>query len=58
MPVPGLPGAKGPRAEIDRLFRERADLLQAGCYTEDDPLIQEMDRQIASCQAKLHLLTA
>jgi hypothetical protein len=30
--------------ELDRLIRERDDLLQTGSYTPDDPLIQELDR--------------
>lgn len=33
-------------SEIDRLVRERDDLLVTGCYTKDDPLIIELDRQI------------
>ena len=39
---------KGPKSELHRLTAEREELLQAGCYTADDPLIQEMDRQIQS----------
>ena len=45
--------SKGPRAELDRLRQERSELVATGCYTDDDPLIQEMDRQIASTQARL-----
>ena len=48
---------KGPRSDLDRLQAEKNELLDAGCYTEDDPLIQEMDRQIAQAMAKLNLLT-
>ena len=54
----GLSGAKGPRGDLDRLMREKSSLLEAGCYTDDDPLIQEMDRQIAAAQAKLQMFTA
>lgn len=32
--------------EIQRLLKEREDLMHTGCYTQDDPLIQELDRQI------------
>ena len=31
-----------------------AELVQTGCYTDSDPMIQELDRQIASTQAKLN----
>lgn len=31
-------------SEIDRLAKERDDLLKTGCYTPDDPLIRELDR--------------
>jgi len=30
----------------ERLMREREELLTSGCYSQDDPLIREMDRQI------------
>jgi hypothetical protein len=30
--------------EIERLLRERQDLISSGTYTVDDPLIQELDR--------------
>ena len=33
-------------SEIDRLVRERDDLLVSGCYNKDDPLIIELNRQI------------
>ena len=36
---------KGP-CEWDRLMREREELLQSGCYTNEDPLIKEIERQI------------
>ena len=45
--------SKGPRAELDRLKQERSELVATGCYTDDDPLIQEMDRQIAATQARI-----
>ena len=45
--------SKGPKAELERLRQERAELVATGCYTDDDPLIQEMDRQIAATQARL-----
>lgn len=35
---------KGPKSELQRLLAERDELLSAGCYTQDDPLIQEMGR--------------
>jgi hypothetical protein len=31
-------------SEVDRLMREKEDLLRSGCYTQDDPLIIELDR--------------
>lgn len=33
-------------SEIDRLVREKEDLMRCGLYTPDDPLIMELDRQI------------
>ena len=36
---------KGP-CEWDRLMKEREELLQSGCYTHEDPLIKEIERQI------------
>lgn len=33
-------------SDLDRLIRERDDLMKLGCYTPDDPLIIELDRQI------------
>jgi len=35
---------KGPKTDLQRLQGEKEELIQAGCYTKDDPLIQEMDR--------------
>lgn len=35
---------KGLRTELDRLVNERRELVETGCYTDADPLIQEMDR--------------
>jgi hypothetical protein len=32
--------------DLERLVREREDLMRTNCYTMDDPLIQELDRQI------------
>lgn len=34
----------GPKSDFERLSKERAELVETGCYTPDDPLIQEMDR--------------
>lgn len=57
--IPGVTASlpkQGPKYDLERLTREKAELMDSGAYTEDDPLIQEMDRQIAACQAKLSLL--
>ena len=27
------------QSEVDRLLRDREDLIRTGCYTQDDPLI-------------------
>ena len=40
-------------SEFERLKREREDLLRSGCYTPDDPLILELDRQIRSTQLRI-----
>jgi len=32
--------------EVDRLMKEREELLSTGCYQNDDPLILDFDRQI------------
>ena len=45
--------SRGPKTELDRLLQEREELVQTGCYTEKDPLIQEMDRQIKANTLKL-----
>ena len=34
-----LTQSKGPRAELERLMKERTELVATGCYTDDDPLI-------------------
>ena len=34
----------GGACEWDRLMQERDDLLKTGTYTEDDPLIKEIER--------------
>jgi hypothetical protein len=44
---------KAPHTELDRLIQEREELVGSGCYTVEDPLIQEMDRQIHSNKLKL-----
>lgn len=31
-------------AEIDRLIKEREELMSLGLYTESDPMIQDIDR--------------
>lgn len=36
----------GGSSEVERLMREREELIRSGAYTNDDPLIQELDRQI------------
>ena len=43
----------GGGSELDRLMKEREDLVRTGCYTQDDPLIQELDRQIRACQLRM-----
>jgi hypothetical protein len=40
-------------SEVDRLMKEREDLLKTGCYTPDDPLIIELDRQIRATQLRI-----
>ena len=37
---------QGGACEWDRLMKEREELLLSGVYTQDDPLIKEIDRQI------------
>ena len=41
---------QGGACEWDRLMKEREELLQSGVYTNDDPLIKEIDRQIQASQ--------
>ena len=43
MSRPGNQAANG-ACEWDRLMKEREDLLQTGVYTQDDPLIKEIER--------------
>ena len=46
-PVPGVVSTlpnKGPKGDLERLLREKSELMDSGAYTLDDPLIQEMDR--------------
>ena len=57
VPPPMATSQKGPKGDLERLKRERAELLDAGCYSPDDPLILEMDRQIAAAQAKIDMLS-
>lgn len=40
-------------SEIDRLMQEKEALLATGCYTDDDPLIMDFDRQIKASKLKL-----
>jgi hypothetical protein len=40
--------------ELERLIREREDLMRTGCYTQDDPLIQELERQIRTTQLRMN----
>lgn len=40
-----------PKGEYERLVREREDLMTMGGYGEDDPLIQELNDQIARLEA-------
>ena len=44
-PSPGKKWSVG-GDELERLLREREELMRTGCYSTDDPLIQELDRQI------------
>ena len=38
--------------EVDRLMREKAELIKTGSYTIEDPLIMEIDRQIKASQLR------
>ena len=40
------PTNQGGACEWDRLMKEREELLKTGSYSEDDPLIREIERQI------------
>jgi hypothetical protein len=41
----GMPSLNGlSMSEVDRLVKERDDLLRSGCYTTSDPLIMELER--------------
>lgn len=40
--------------EIDRLLKEREDLITSMGYEANDPLIQELDRQIRASQLRIH----
>ena len=40
------PTNQGGACEWDRLMKEREELLKTGSYSEDDPLIKEIERQI------------
>ena len=40
------PTNPGGACEWDRLMKERDELLKTGSYSEDDPLIREIERQI------------
>lgn len=46
------PNNGGGACEWDRLMREREELLKTGTYTEDDPLIKEIERQIQASQVR------
>ena len=46
------PATANGACEWDRLMKEREELLKTGAYTEEDPLIKEIDRQITSSQLK------
>jgi len=40
--------------ELYRLIMEREDLMRTGCYSNDDPLIQELERQIRTTQLRMN----
>lgn len=44
--------SKSGGCEWERLMKERSELLESGCYTHDDPLIMELDRQIQASQVR------
>ncbi len=37
--------------ECERLLKEREELLQTGCYSKDDQLILELERQITQMKS-------
>ena len=39
--------------DIDRIIKERDELLGTGCYTPDDPMIIELERQIRASQLRV-----
>jgi len=43
---------RGTGTEIDRLMKEKEELLSIG-YTPDDPLIRDLDRQIRASQLRI-----
>lgn len=44
--INGVGGQTTMMSEVERLKKERDDLINEGYYTPDDPLIMELDRQI------------
>ena len=52
-PLKTMPAAGGPRGDVDRLTNERRELVDTGAYTNDDPLIVELDRSIKAAQLRL-----
>ena len=52
-PIKAVQSAVGAgTSEIQRLLQEREGLMHTGCYSLDDPLIQELDRQIRASQLR------
>ena len=49
--LPTVP-PKGLRTELDRLQNERRELVETGCYTDADPLIQEMVGQMTALKIR------
>jgi hypothetical protein len=39
-------------SELDRMLREREELLTSGMYSEDDMLIMELNNQISELRMK------
>lgn len=52
------PGTGQGPCEWDRLMKEREELLQSGCYTVEDPLIKEIERQIQASQTRDNRIAA